>query len=165
MSKPNLLEVRNESKNCFITANWEARAETPDEIAARFLRVIHSLKEIDPVFSLWTCGRKRPEKLEDVRDRFAEEIAAGVTRDDWKEPIPQDGYWFGAFTRNVPKSRSFTLSCHAGSILNTLFQQPCDARDKCSISVTTGCGHRELPGLSSRSVGASGRLGPRHCGG
>ncbi len=121
MSKPNLEEFKGNCKDYFITANWEARAETPDEIAARFLRMINSLKEIDPVFSLWTCGRKRPEKLEEVRDRFAEEIAAKVVRDDWKKPVPQLGYSFGAFTRDTPKDRSFTVSCWAGSFVKDIF--------------------------------------------
>ena len=39
MSEPNWIEFKSESKSYFITANWEARAETPDEIAARFLRM------------------------------------------------------------------------------------------------------------------------------
>lgn len=121
MSKPNVVEIKNESKNVFIGARWEARAETPDEIAARFLRMIDSLKEIDPVFSLWTCGTKRPEKFEEVRGQFAAEIAAKVARDDWREPEPRYGYYFGAFTRDTSKPRSFTLSCNAGSVLGTPF--------------------------------------------
>ncbi|ARN80706.1 Imm52 family immunity protein [Methylocystis bryophila] len=121
MSKPNVIEDKNESKNFFISADWEARAETPDELAARFLRMSDSLKAIDPAFGLWTCGVKRPERFEEVRDRNAKEIAAGVTRDDWREPEPEFGYRFGAFTRNTPKDCRFTLHCHAGSILGLPF--------------------------------------------
>jgi hypothetical protein len=121
MSKPNFVEFKSESKSYYIGASWEQRAETPEELAARFLRMIDSLKEIDPVFSFWTCGKKRPEKLEEVRDRYAEEIAAGITRDDWREPIPADGYRFGAHTRDTPKDRSFYVTCKGGSTIKRSF--------------------------------------------
>jgi hypothetical protein len=121
MSKPNLVEFKSDSKNYSIHCSWEQRAETPDELAARFLRMIDSLKEIDPVFGLWTCGKKRPEKLEEVHGRYAEEIAAGITRDDWREPIPADGYRFGAHTRDTPKDRSFYVTCKGGSVIKRSF--------------------------------------------
>ncbi|MGH6823210.1 MAG: Imm52 family immunity protein, partial [Methylocella sp.] len=91
------------------------RAETPEALAARFVRTIDSLQEIDPVFALWTCGSKRPKKFETMRDRYAEEVAEGLTKDDWGEPEPIWGYWFGALTRGQPRDRSFSLSVHAGS--------------------------------------------------
>ncbi len=121
MSKPNLVEFKSDSKSYSIHCNWEQRAETPEELAARFLRMIDSLKEIDPAFRLWTCGKKRPEKLEEVRDRYAEEIAAGITRDDWREPVPGDGYRFGARSRDTPKDRSFYVTCMGGSIIKRSF--------------------------------------------
>ncbi|QGM47317.1 Imm52 family immunity protein [Methylocystis heyeri] len=116
------IEVKSKSKDFFIGANWEARAETPDELAVRFLSMTDALKEIDPVFSLWTCTGRSPEKLEKVRDRLAAEIAANVLRDYWNnEPSPREGYSFGALTRNTPKTRSFTVSCRAASVLNDVF--------------------------------------------
>ena len=118
MSRPNMVEVKTTTaKRYYIRASWEGRAETPDELAARFLRMIDAFKEIDPVFSLWTCGAKRPKKFEEVRDRYAEEIAAGMTRDDWGEPTPVYGYWFGAFTRDTPRNRSFAVTCNAGATI------------------------------------------------
>ena len=86
----------------YIKASWEGRAETPDELAVRFLRLIDSLKQIDPVFSLWTCGAKRPKKFETMRDRYAEEIAADVTTDDGHrkiKPIRDGTAWCPAQTR------------------------------------------------------------------
>ena len=78
------IEIKTaDSKGYSVRASWEGRAETPDELAVRFLRMIDSLKEIDPVFELWTCGGKRSEKFEEVRRRYAEEIAKGISRDDW----------------------------------------------------------------------------------
>jgi hypothetical protein len=109
------------SKGYYIRGSWEERAETPEGLAERFLRMIDSLRMIDPVFSLWTCGRKRPESFEEVRDRYAEEIAAGVTRDDWREPIPADGYRFGALTRGTPQNRTFSLHCKGGSTIKYEF--------------------------------------------
>jgi len=118
MRDPTWIEVKStESKNFSVRASWEGRAETPDELAARFLRMIDALKAIDPVFGLWTCGKRYSKKFEEVRERYAEEIAAGITRDDWREPIPEDGYWFGAFTRNTAKDRCFSVTCKAGSIV------------------------------------------------
>ncbi|MGH6853443.1 MAG: Imm52 family immunity protein [Methylocella sp.] len=96
-------------------AYWERRAETPEALAARFVRTIDSLQAIDPVFALWTCGSKRPKKFETMRDRYAEEVAEGLTKDDWGEPEPIYGYWFGALTRGQARDRSFSLRVHAGS--------------------------------------------------
>ncbi|MGO9774249.1 MAG: Imm52 family immunity protein [Roseiarcus sp.] len=121
MSKPDWVEFKSESKDYFISAYWEQRAETPDEITARFLRMIDALKAIHPAFSLWTCGVKRPEKFEEVRSRFAQEIAAKIVRDDWREPVPAYGYSFGARTRDTPKDRSFYVSCNAGAIVESAF--------------------------------------------
>ncbi|MGO8848025.1 MAG: Imm52 family immunity protein [Methylocella sp.] len=98
-----------------IQAHWERRAETPDALAARFVRTIDRLQEIDSVFALWTCGSKRPKKFETVRDHYAEEVSADLARDDWGKPEPINGYWFSAFTRGQPSNRSFSLRVHAGS--------------------------------------------------
>jgi hypothetical protein len=84
-----------------IRAYWERRAETPEALAERFVRTVDQLEEIDPVFALWTCGSKRPKRFETMRDRYAEEVAEGLTRDDWGDPEPINGYWFGALTRRV----------------------------------------------------------------
>ena len=122
MSVPRWTEVKTtKSKGYYVSGDWEGRAETPDELAARFLRMIASFEEIDPVFGLWTSGRKRPRKFETIRDRYAEEIAAGVTTDDWGESVPSDGYWFSARTRDTPNSRSFAVRCKAGSVLKYSF--------------------------------------------
>ncbi|MGH6838612.1 MAG: Imm52 family immunity protein [Methylocella sp.] len=99
----------------YIHAYWERRAETPEALAARFVRLIDRLREIDPVFALWTCVSKRPKKFETMRDRYAEEVAAGLSKDDWGEPEPIYGYWFGALTREQARERIFSARIHAGS--------------------------------------------------
>lgn len=98
-----------------IHAYWERRAETPEALAARFVRTIDQLQQIDPAFAFWTCGSKRPKKFEAMRDRYAEEVSDGLTKDDWGKPDPMWGYWFGAVTREQAPNRSFSLSVHAGS--------------------------------------------------
>jgi hypothetical protein len=121
-SKPVPIEIKTtDSKDYYIRASWEARAETPDELAERFLRMIDALKGIDPVFSLWTCGRKRLVELEKVRDRYAEEIAVGLSRSDWGEPTPVYGYWFAAVTRDVTRDRYFVVRCNAGQTVPESF--------------------------------------------
>ncbi len=121
-SKPVPIEVKTtDSKDYYIRASWEARAETPDELAARFLCMIDAFKEIDPVFCLWTCGKKRLVDFEKVRDRYAEEVAAGFARNDWGEPTPVYGYSFGAVTRDTPRERFFAARCHAGGTARSPF--------------------------------------------
>jgi hypothetical protein len=98
-----------------ISAYWERRAETPEALAARFVRTVDGLQKIDPVFALWTCGSKRPRKFETMRDTYAEEVAEGLSKDDWGQPVPMNGYRFGALTRGQAPYRSFSFNVHAGS--------------------------------------------------
>ena len=65
-----------------VRALWERRAETPEALAARFVQTIDRFQRINLIFALWSCVSKRPKKFETVRDHFAEEVAAGLTKDD-----------------------------------------------------------------------------------
>ena len=122
MSDPKWEEVKTtDSKEYYIIASWEGRAETPDELAPRFLRMMDAFAQIDPVFARWTCGAKRRKNFEMIRDRYASEIAAGIELDDWGEPTPVCGYWFGAITRDTPRNRSFAVLCNAGATLKSAF--------------------------------------------
>ncbi|MGB6176651.1 MAG: Imm52 family immunity protein [Methylocella sp.] len=105
-----------------IHAYWESRAETPDAIAARFVRLIDRLREIDPVFALWTCVATRPRRFETMRDRFAEVVAEGLRKSDWGEPLPICGYSFSTLTRGQPRNRLFSLWVHAGSTVPAPFR-------------------------------------------
>ncbi|ARN82029.1 Imm52 family immunity protein [Methylocystis bryophila] len=109
------------SEGFYIRAVWEARPETPEAIAARCLRTFDTLTAFDPLFALWTCGRTGPIDLETVRDRYAEIVETGVSRDDWGEPEPGWGYCCGGYTRDLPPSRTLRLWCHAGSSVRTAF--------------------------------------------
>ena len=61
-----------------IRAYWERRAETPETLAARFLRLTDRLRGIDPILALWTRGTYRAWIYETLCDRYAEEIAEGL---------------------------------------------------------------------------------------
>jgi Immunity protein 52 len=98
-----------------VRAYWERRAETPEALAARFVRTIDSLQSIDPALALWTCVTKQGKKFETVRDHYAQEVANGVIKDDWGKPEPIWGYRFGAVTREQARNRTFDVSVRAGS--------------------------------------------------
>ena len=72
----------------FIRASWGARPETPEALAARFLKNIDLLSAIDPLLALWLSGVNGPKKLEAIRDRYAQIVAARISKDDWGEPEP-----------------------------------------------------------------------------
>jgi hypothetical protein len=119
----------------YIRAEWEARPEAPQAIAARCLRTFDSLSAVDALFGFWTCGATQPNDLERVRDRYAEEVEAGVSRDGRREPQPEYGYWCGGYTRDKPESRTFVLRCRAGASIKTDF--PNDATlETCSFGGT-----------------------------
>jgi hypothetical protein len=105
--------------NYYMRASWQARPETPEALAARFLRHIDLLREIDPLFGLWLSGVKGPRKLEMIRDSYAKIVEARISRDDWGEPLPIDGYWFGAITRGHPRPLSYAVRIHAGADKHT----------------------------------------------
>lgn len=105
--------------NYYMRGSWEARAESPNELAVRMLRHIDLLRQIDPLFALWLSGAREPKKFETIRDRYADIIAARVSTDDFGEPLPIDGYWFGAITRGQPGPLSYAVRIHAGAHKHT----------------------------------------------
>lgn len=105
----------NYRAGCYIRACWTAREETPEALAQKFASLIDRLRQIDPVFELWTGGAKRPKKFETLRANLVDDVKASISTDDFGEPLPIDGYWFGAVTRGQPPSRSFAINVHAGA--------------------------------------------------
>jgi hypothetical protein len=99
----------------YIRGDWEARGETPQALADRFLRMIDAFAEIDPALSRWDCDYRRPETLDSLRGRFAEHVAANQEGDFMGTIYPDLGYRIGAFTRDEPPGRSFSISVHAGA--------------------------------------------------
>ena len=109
------------SKDYFVSCSWERRAETPEQIAARFWRMIDSLQRIDPVFRAWDCGGPPAKPLESVRADYAREVAEGMFLDDEGKPLLNYGYWFSAWTRDTPRNRCFVVRCHVGSTVRSVF--------------------------------------------
>lgn len=108
---------------CYIMACWTSRDETPEALADRFVTLIDRLRQIDPVFELWISGTKGPRNFETLRDNFAKVVRYGLTRDDFGEPEPISGYWFGAYTRGQPESRCYSINVHAGAHTRALSHQ------------------------------------------
>ncbi len=100
---------------CYILACWRAREETPEALADRFVKLIDRLGQIDPVFELWTSGAGRRKKFETLRDHYADVVKACLSKDDFGEPLPIDGFWFSGATRGQPDSRRYVIRIHAGA--------------------------------------------------
>lgn len=78
-----------------IWGTWGPRAETPEELAVRFERLIDRLAAIDPVLDGWIwVTRKRLKRLATIRERnkLFEAIADKVARSDFGNPEPDMGY-------------------------------------------------------------------------
>ena len=97
----------------FITASWGPRAETTQALTERFLRMIDSFKQIDPVLGHWLYGRR--STLDARRGDFAEDIEKTSGRDDFGAVEPRSGYWFGVRSPDgQAPDRRFAVNCHVG---------------------------------------------------
>ncbi|WP_020174477.1 Imm52 family immunity protein [Methyloferula stellata] len=105
-------------RNYHIRAAWGPRVETPSAMAASFVRYIDILRNLDPVFSLWTTGMKRPVKFETVRDHFEDIVMDSVSIDDDGDPELEYGYGPFACTRDVAGPLVFGINTSLGSCLN-----------------------------------------------
>jgi hypothetical protein len=130
--------------NYNVQAYWERRAETPEELARRFVQTVDALREIDPVFDLWNCGKKKPLKFENERDHFGKIVAASIVKDDWGKPTPINGFTFSGLTRGYPRERSFSLMAHAGSAYPKPFRN--------SIILSTGSGAIPDPSIVTYKI-------------
>jgi hypothetical protein len=99
-----------------IQSYWGPRCESAAQCSARYWRMLESLSAIDPAFSGWQfAGRTRfwpmPASPGAELARLIEDC---VGRDDYDEPDPPYGYWFGAGVRPGTKM-SLTIHVNAGS--------------------------------------------------
>jgi Immunity protein 52 len=95
------------------------RQETPEELAARWIKLIARLQAIDPIFAhwyIWTDANRAVPFFMEV-EPLAEEIAAHVGTSDDGEPQPYYGYQLFAHSTTEMKRgpRNFTIHMHAGS--------------------------------------------------
>ncbi len=105
---------------CSITAIWEPRAETPEALARRFLRLTSRLATIDPVFAHWYDWRSETTNvpLEQNPEILAKAIAQTVRRSDVTgAPVPDLGYRYSVTNFNVDErsARGFMLDMNAGA--------------------------------------------------
>jgi len=104
-----------------ILARWDARIETPEMLAARFIQLIDRLAPLHPFFSdwIWVSMKGEPTMFESRRPRLVQAVTDNVTRDDWDEADPDDGYFAGVvntYAEATPKSLSVGAS--GGSKVN-----------------------------------------------
>lgn len=105
----------------YVRCTWEARAETPRELAVRFMRMLEALAPISPIFHAWDSFDSFPKNCETPLERFAQGIAERVVRDGSGNPLPQFGYQFSVYTPGEPKGGSFIVGCHPGSTAKIAF--------------------------------------------
>jgi hypothetical protein len=98
---------------------WGPRQETPEELAARWIKLIARLQAIDPIFAhwyIWTDADRAVPFFTEV-ESLAGEISAHVGTEDDGRPQPYYGYQL--FVHNTaemkPGPRNFTIHMIAGS--------------------------------------------------
>ena len=100
--------------NYFVRSRWKGRAEAPSDIGMKFLKTLDALSGIDPIFADWTVYDLRnlaALSLDEARSCISSLIENNVARDDFDEPLPEDGYVAHALAGrfNDPRSVNFRL--------------------------------------------------------
>jgi len=104
-----------------IRARWDARIETPEMLAVRFIQLVDRLAPLHPFFSdwIWASMKGEPTMFESRRLALEQAVADNVSRDDWDEADPTYGYYAGVvntYAEATPKSLSVGAS--GGSKVN-----------------------------------------------
>ncbi|QXX74319.1 Imm52 family immunity protein [Methylovirgula sp. HY1] len=98
---------------------WGPREEKPEELAARWLKLIARLQAVDPIFAHWYVWVPYKPALPIGMQAapLAEKIAANVATDDSDEPEPRLGYQLFAHNTEIKKRgpRNFEVHMNAGS--------------------------------------------------
>ena len=101
-----------------IRSELPARPETPAMLGAKFLNAIDALSRIDPtIFTNWQVMDfpvVAPLPLAEARPRIAEIIENNAGRDDFRQPVPEEGYTASAFTTDAIKARRVSLLIQTG---------------------------------------------------
>ena len=91
--------------------SWGGRDTTPAEIGQRLFCSVEALQEIHPLFRSWWFTDLVAQEyipIAEARPRISSLIAQGVTRDDFDEPAPEEGYSF--LIKNSTESTSETVN-------------------------------------------------------
>lgn len=119
-----------------IVANWNARRESPESLAARSIAALERLRALDPVFSNWhglKSGKFAVAPLGLDNASVADWIANGVSRSPDGRPEPVYGYLSSAFNCSESKwiARGIRFGLSAGSDLMS-------RRNNCMLDTATG---------------------------
>lgn len=97
---------------------WGPREETPEQLAARWLKLIARLQAIGPIFAHWYtwADGNRSVPFDTDTAPLAEQIAAEVTTSDGGKPLPHLGYQLFAHnsTETRRRPRGFEIHMYAG---------------------------------------------------
>lgn len=102
-----------------IRSDLPAHAEGPPALSKKFLTTLDALSAIDPIFADWLIvnygSGADSFPLATVRPRMSALIENNVSRNDWREPQPDEGYTLGAYTDTRDDARSMHLRISAGA--------------------------------------------------
>lgn len=105
----------------YLVANWNPRAESPEDCAQRLSRCLSLLVSGPGPFKDWFLqGRSAKEARQHPQPLDAESLAKLVRsgahrRDDNKQPIPELGYTVGLWNGSRHEPVSISLTCGAQS--------------------------------------------------
>src|SRR5579863_110940 len=91
---------------------WGPRQESPEELAARWLKLIARLQTLDPIFAHWFTSKPRLLPFDTQIAPLAEKIEAGVTTSDGGKPLPMLGYQLFAHNTVAQKRGPRNLEIH-----------------------------------------------------
>jgi hypothetical protein len=99
---------------------WGPRRETSDSLALRVRQLVDRLRVIDPIVAHWYnwVSETKAVSVDFEHTALAKEIANRISRDDFGEPEPVNGYYFSAVNNDKGgfSSRGLTLLMHGGSL-------------------------------------------------
>jgi Immunity protein 52 len=104
-----------------IAAYWGPRADAPEALAFRFLKLLNQLRLIDPLFANWYLftSETTVEPFDMNPVSLTKTIAQAISYDDYGNPELYNGYRYGAFNDNTfePNSRGFQVGFRANNLL------------------------------------------------
>jgi hypothetical protein len=104
-----------------IAAYWGPRADAPEALAFRFLKLLKQLKLVDPLFANWYrfTSETTVEPLDINPESLTKTIAQAISYDDDGDPEWYNGYRYGAFNYNTfkPSARGFQVGFRANNLL------------------------------------------------
>ena len=96
-----------------IRSDWRGRPDSPASVGGKLVDTLDAFTGIDPkIFANWSLTDLPASKsihLDEARSRIADLMEKNVTLGEYREPLPEDGYW--AFAHS---GKSVTLRVKVG---------------------------------------------------